>query len=155
MLGELQRSNDLLKSQQTEHYHKMQLKAKQQQQSQVICKKMFTFYSPSHPPEKGNSNTPICFMNAKDFCAWMWFTLTNYFYLMHSSQAAVAKSRKDLEAVTSRLCEVRRLSISQIQKYLFPIQVNPVCQVLGTPPLKGHAIGTTRGNYFSCMMQVS
>ena len=35
-----------------------------------------------------------------------------------------------------KLCEARRTRISQIQKYLFPIQVNPVFQVLGTPPLK-------------------
>lgn len=34
------------------------------------------------------------------------------------------------------LCEARRISISQIQKYLFAIQVNPVLQVLGAPPSK-------------------
>ena len=42
------------------------------------------------------------------------------------------------------LCEVRRISISQIQKYLFAIQVNPVFQVLGTPPSKD-AIDFSKG----------
>ena len=65
-----------------------------------------------------------------------------------SQQGAVAKSKKELETVTDRLCEVRRLSISQIQKYLFPIQVNPVYQVLGTPPLKDNVIERTKGKFY-------
>lgn len=46
-----------------------------------------------------------------------------------------------------RLCKARRLSISQIQKYLFPIQVSPVHQVLGTPPMKDCAPEKAQGNY--------
>ena len=65
----------------------------------------------------------------------------------HSLQAIVAKSKKELETVMDKLCEVRRLSTSQIQKYLFPIQVNPVYQVLGTPPTKGHLTEKAKGNY--------
>ena len=68
--------------------------------------------------------------------------------LILSQQGAVAKSKKELETVTDRLCEVRRLSISQIQKYLFPIQVNPVYQVLGTPPLKDNVIERTKGKFY-------
>lgn len=37
-----------------------------------------------------------------------------------------------------KLCLLRRSSISQIQKYIFPLQVDPVHQVLGTPPLKDY-----------------
>ncbi|XP_078350156.1 beclin 1-associated autophagy-related key regulator-like isoform X1 [Oculina patagonica] len=51
-------------------------------------------------------------------------------------QTDVGKSKKDLQKVMENLCKARRISISQIQKYLFPIQVNPVLQVLGTPPSK-------------------
>ena len=43
------------------------------------------------------------------------------------------------------LCKARKVSISQIQKYLFPIQVNPVFQVLGTPPLKDADIDISKG----------
>lgn len=46
-----------------------------------------------------------------------------------------------------RLCKARRLSISQIQKYLFPIQVSPVHQVLGTPPMKDCAPEKAQGNF--------
>ena len=45
-----------------------------------------------------------------------------------------------------KLCEVRRRRISQIQKYLFPIQVNPIYQVLGTPPMKDNVVEKVQGN---------
>ena len=45
-----------------------------------------------------------------------------------------------------KLCEVRRHRISQIQKYLFPIQVNPIYQVLGTPPMKDNVVKKVQGN---------
>lgn len=45
-----------------------------------------------------------------------------------------------------KLCEVRRCRISQIQKYLFPIQVNPIYQVLGTPPMKDNVVEKVQGN---------
>ena len=45
-----------------------------------------------------------------------------------------------------KLCEVRRRRISQIQKYLFPIQVIPVYQVLGTPPVKDNVVKKVQGN---------
>ncbi|XP_068730440.1 beclin 1-associated autophagy-related key regulator-like [Montipora capricornis] len=51
-------------------------------------------------------------------------------------QAAATKSKKELETTMDKLCKVRRYSISQIQKYIFPIEVNPVDQAFGSPPLK-------------------
>ena len=45
-----------------------------------------------------------------------------------------------------KLCEVRRRRISQIQKYLFPIQVNPIYQVLGTPLVKDNVVKKVQGN---------
>ena len=54
------------------------------------------------------------------------------------------------------LCKVRRGRISQLQKYLFPIQVNPIYQVLGTPPVKDNVVKKVQGNckltlfHFSC-----
>ncbi|KAM7441839.1 autophagy protein 14 [Porites harrisoni] len=59
---------------------------------------------------------------------------------MLQCQVVVEKSKKDLEAVMEKLCEVRRRRISQIQKYLFPIQVNPIYQVLGTPLVKDNVV---------------
>lgn len=53
-------------------------------------------------------------------------------------QAVASKSKKELEAMMDKLCLLRRSSISQIQKYIFPLQVDPVHQVLGTPPLKDY-----------------
>ena len=43
------------------------------------------------------------------------------------------------------LCKARKISISQIQKYLFPIQVNPVFQELGTPPSRDASIDNSKG----------
>ena len=45
-----------------------------------------------------------------------------------------------------KLCEVRRRRISQLQKYLFPIQVNPIYQVLGTLPVKDNVVKKVQGN---------
>ena len=45
-----------------------------------------------------------------------------------------------------KLCEVRRRRISQLQKYLFPIQVNPIYQVLGTPAVKDNVVKKVQGN---------
>lgn len=45
-----------------------------------------------------------------------------------------------------KLCEVRRHRISQIQKYLFPIEVHPIYQVLGTPPMKDNVVEKVQGN---------
>ena len=45
-----------------------------------------------------------------------------------------------------KLCEVRRRRISQLQKYLFPIQVNPIYQVLGTPSVKDNVVKKVQGN---------
>lgn len=70
-------------------------------------------------------------INVRFFC-----DLHNNFWTFTSKQTDVGKRIKDLQKVMEKLCEARRTRISQIQKYLFPIQVNPVFQVLGTPPLK-------------------
>ena len=68
------------------------------------------------------------------------YVIHHYLYTVlvtHCLQVIVAKRKKELETVMEKLCEVCRLSTSQIKKYLFPIQVNPVNQILGTPPIKG------------------
>lgn len=49
-------------------------------------------------------------------------------------QTGLGKMKQELECITEKLCEARRVSISQIQKYLFAIQVNPVLQELDVPP---------------------
>ena len=45
-----------------------------------------------------------------------------------------------------KLCKVRRHRISQIQKYLFPIEVHPIYQALGTPPMKDNVVEKVQGN---------
>ena len=73
-----------------------------------------------------------------------------------SKQTDVEKSKKDLQKVTEKLCDARRISMSQIQKYLFPIQVNPVFQELGTPPSKDADIDISKGmcfKYASCCLE--
>lgn len=69
----------------------------------------------------------------------------NDFWTFTSKQTDVGKGKKDLQKVMENLCEARKISISQIQKYLFPIQVNPVFQVLGTPPSKDANIDISKG----------
>lgn len=48
-------------------------------------------------------------------------------------QTGLGKRKQELECTTEKLCEARRVSLSQIQKYLFAIQVNPVLQVVDVP----------------------
>lgn len=59
-------------------------------------------------------------------------------------QTDVGKSKRDLQKVMENLCKARKISISQIQKYLFPIQVNPVFQELGTPPSRDASIDNSK-----------
>ena len=73
------------------------------------------------------------------------FDLYNNFWTFTSKQTDVGNSSKDLQKAMEKLCEARRISISQIQKYLFPIQVNPVFQELGTPLLKDANIDVSKG----------
>lgn len=68
-------------------------------------------------------------------CTFVCYSTYNDFWIINLYwQAVVAKSKKDLQRIMEDLCEARRVNISQIQKYLFLIQVNPVLQELCTPP---------------------
>ena len=59
-------------------------------------------------------------------------------------QAQLTKRTKDLSKLNKDMCQARRIKIERIQRYLFPIQVQPVFPVMGTPPTQD-AVEMMRG----------